>query len=106
HVMPQIRRIVGRLEAMPEVQKVTIAGSARRGKETIGDGDILVVSKKPEPIMQHFVSMPEVINIIAQGETKSSIKVRGGLNIDLRVVPAESYGAALAYFTGSKDHNV
>lgn len=106
HIMPQIRRIEERLAALPGAARVTVAGSARRGKETIGDADILVVSKKPEPIMKAFVTMPEVINVIAQGKTKSSIKVRGGLNVDLRVVPAESYGAALAYFTGSKDHNV
>ncbi len=106
HIMPQIRRIAGRLENLKEAEKVTIAGSARRRKETIGDADILIVSKKPAPIMRQFVTMPEVINVIAHGDTKSSIKVRGGLNVDLRVVSEESYGAALAYFTGSKDHNV
>ncbi|MDE2018794.1 MAG: DNA polymerase/3'-5' exonuclease PolX [Patescibacteria group bacterium] len=106
HIMPQIRRIEERLRLLPESKMVTIAGSARRWKETVGDADILVVSQKPAPIMRQFVSMPEVVRVIAHGDTKSSVKVRGGLNVDLRVVPEESYGAALAYFTGSKDHNV
>ena len=103
---PQIREIEARLLAAPGAARVTVAGSARRRKETIGDVDILAVSSKPKAIMDHFVSMPGVMSVIAHGETKSSIKVKPGINIDLRVVPAESYGAALNYFTGSKDHNV
>jgi len=105
-VMPQVRAIEAGLNELPGVEKVTVAGSVRRMKETIGDADILVVSTKPKAIMDHFVSMPEVVSVAAHGETKSSVKIRSGLNIDLRVVPKESYGAALNYFTGSKDHNV
>ncbi len=105
-IMPQVREIEARLAKGPGVQKVTVAGSVRRQKETIGDVDILVVSKMPKTIMDYFVGMPEVVSVIAHGETKSSVKVRPGVNVDLRVVPAESYGAALNYFTGSKDHNV
>jgi DNA polymerase (family 10) len=113
YTMPQIRTIQARLEAVAGAEKVTIAGSARRRKDTIGDVDILVVAKNSgkksdatAKIMEAFITTPGVVNVIAHGDTKSSIKLKSGLNVDLRVVPAESYGAALNYFTGSKDHNV
>jgi len=105
-VMSQIREIEARLKKLKEVEKIEAAGSVRRRKETIGDVDFLVVSKKPQPIMDYFVKMPEVVEVLAHGETKSAVKLKNGLNIDIRVVPEESYGAALAYFTGSKDHNI
>jgi DNA polymerase (family 10) len=104
--LPGIERIKKRLEEVPGVEKVTVAGSARRRKDTIGDLDFLVVAKKSDAAMDSFVSMPSVVNIIARGDTKSSVKLKSGMNVDLRVVPKESYGAALNYFTGSKDHNV
>ena len=106
YMLPTIRSIEKRLTSVPGVKKVTVAGSARRRKDTIGDMDILAVAKDSEAAMKTFVTMPNVVNIIAQGDTKSSIKLKSGLNVDLRVVPEESYGAALNYFTGSKDHNV
>lgn len=106
YTLPQVRKIQERLEAIPGAEKVTIAGSARRKRDTIGDADILAVAKTPAAIMKSFISMPEVVDVIAHGETKSSVKLSSGLNVDLRVVPRESYGAALNYFTGSKDHNV
>jgi DNA polymerase (family 10) len=102
----RIRSMQARLEKVPGVEKVTVAGSARRRKETIGDVDLLVVAKSSKEVMDVFISMPEVLAISANGPTKSSIKVRPGINVDLRVVPKESYGAALNYFTGSKAHNV
>jgi DNA polymerase (family 10) len=105
-VMPEIRVIEERLRKLQGVEKIIIAGSVRRWKETVGDADILIISKKATPIMDSFVRMPEVAAVIAHGETKSSVKLASGINVDLRVVPAESYGAALNYFTGSKDHNV
>ena len=106
-MLPQIREIEKRLVAVTGVSKVTVAGSTRRRKETIGDIDILAVSSKPAIIMDEFVSKtPGIMTVIAHGPTKSSIKIKPGINIDLRVVPAESYGAALNYFTGSKEHNV
>ena len=104
--MPEIRKIEERLKNLKEVERLTVAGSVRRWKETIGDADILVISKNPGPIMDYFVSMPEVVRVYAHGETKSAVKIKSGLDIDLRVVEAQSYGAALNYFTGSKDHNV
>jgi len=98
--------IKSRLVALPYVSTAEIAGSFRREKETVGDLDILVISTKPKEVMDVFVSQPEVAQIIARGDAKSSIKLESGLNVDMRVVSAESYGAALAYFTGSKAHNV
>jgi DNA polymerase (family 10) len=105
-VMPEIRKIEERLRDVRGVARVTVAGSVRRRKETIGDVDILAVAADSARIMDRFVAMPEVVRIIAKGTTKSAVKLASGLDVDLRVVPPESYGAALNYFTGSKDHNV
>ncbi len=104
--LPITRIIIGRLEKLKDVERVEVAGSIRRRKETIGDVDILAISSQPKPVMNFFITMPEVADISAHGETKSAVKLKNGLDVDLRVVPRESYGAALAYFTGSKDHNV
>ncbi len=89
-----------------DVDRIEFAGSYRRGKETIGDIDILVTSQQPESVMQHFCTFPATQEVIAQGETKSSIRVQESFQVDLRVVEADSWGAALQYFTGSKEHNV
>lgn len=105
-IMPQAKELEERLGKLKEVKRIDIAGSIRRRKETIGDMDILIVSENPKPVMDHFVRMPEVAQVLAHGETKSAIKLKNGLEVDLRVVPGESYGAALNYFTGSKDHNI
>ncbi len=106
YALPQIEAIAARLRKVRGVETVTIAGSSRRRRDTIGDADLLAVTKEPEAVMESFVAMPEVLSVIAHGPTKSSVKVRPGINIDLRVVPRESYGATLNYFTGSKAHNV
>lgn len=98
--------ILAELVALPQVEEAMIAGSIRRGKTTIGDVDILAVSDDAEPIMAHFVGMGRVERILGQGPTKSSIELRTGLQVDLRVLPRERFGTALQYFTGSKDHNV
>jgi DNA polymerase (family X) len=105
-IMPQIREIEFRIKNLKEVEELVVAGSIRRRKETVGDADILVISKNPNPIMDYFVAMPEVAHVYAHGETKSAVKLKNGLDVDIRVVPEKSYGAALNYFTGSKDHNV
>lgn len=104
--MPTIRSFEKRLKAVSGVERITIAGSVRRQKETIGDIDILVVANDPDPIMETFVKFPEVQRVYARGITKSSVRISLGLDVDLRVVPKNSHGAALNYFTGSKDHNV
>jgi len=94
------------LQKCKKIHKIHIAGSLRRMKETIGDLDILVSSKDPETVMECFVQYPEVSTVLAKGSTKSSVLLNDHLQVDLRVVEEKSYGAALQYFTGSKDHNV
>ncbi len=94
------------LSACPSVKQLEIAGSYRRGRETIGDLDILVVSTDPNEVMDRFGSFPDSSTILGRGDTKMSIRLDTGLQVDLRVVPEKSFGAALQYFTGSKDHNV
>lgn len=88
------------------IEKMEFAGSYRRGKETIGDLDLLVVSSDVKAVMDQFDAFAGKASVTARGETKMSIRTDSGLQIDLRVVPQESFGAALQYFTGSKDHNV
>ena len=105
-VLPEIRQMAAMLEKLPEVEKLEIAGSIRRRKETVGDADILAVSSKPGKVMDYFVNLPPVMSVYAKGETKSAVKLKNGMDCDLRVVPAESFGAALQYFTGNKDHNI
>lgn len=95
-----------RLKKVPGVGHVTTAGSYRRRQETIGDIDILVTAKDPKKVMDVFIAMPEVEEILAQGPTKSTVRLKTGIQADVRVVPEKSYGAALQYFTGSKEHNV
>lgn len=99
-------RIVGRLRAMPEVVEAEAAGSVRRRVETVGDLDVLAASIDSAPVVRRFVRMPEVESVLAEGPTKSTVRLRGGLQVDLRVLPPESFGAALHYFTGSKTHNI
>lgn len=94
------------LRGHPEVIRCSAAGSLRRFKEVIGDIDLLASSKKPSDVIAFFVAQPEVIKITAQGETKASVLVKGGLQCDLRVVSDREYPFALAYFTGSKEHNI
>jgi len=94
------------LRAETGIERVSIAGSLRRYRETIGDVDLLVAASDSAPIMAAFVRAPAVERVLARGETKSSVIVSRGLQIDLRVVPTDSWGAALLYFTGSKEHNV
>ncbi len=98
--------IVARLRKIKGVERAEAAGSLRRYKETIGDADILVITDNSKLVMDFFTAMPEVAHIFSHGETKSAVKLKNGMDVDLRVVSKESYGAALAYFTGSKDHNV
>lgn len=105
-VLPEIRQIEEMIRSFPGAEQVMVAGSVRRKKETIGDIDILVSSSIPGEIMDRFVSLPFVAHVYAKGLTKTMVKLKNGLDADLRVVPKNSFGAALNYFTGSKDHNI
>jgi len=88
------------------VEAIEIAGSFRRRAETVGDVDILVAAEKSRDVIDRFVHYDDVSKVLAEGETKASVLLRGGLQVDLRVVPLVSFGAALHYFTGSKPHNI
>mgnify|MGYP003350147038 CR=1 FL=1 len=99
-------RLLGELERLPGVVRCAYAGSLRRMAETIGDVDLLVASTEPGPIMDAFVAFPDVRQVLAHGDTKSSAVFASGLQVDLRVVRPEVWGAALIYFTGSKAHNI
>jgi DNA polymerase (family 10) len=104
--LPIAEEIENRLKKLNEVKKVCTAGSLRRMKETIGDLDILITSTNPNKVMEYFTSMPDIRDIIAKGPTKSSIVLKNGLQVDIRVVDEKSFGSALLYFTGSKEHNI
>lgn len=97
---------VDALKKLPEVKRISPAGSLRRMKETIRDIDILVDSSSPAKVMEAFVSLPQVKEIVSHGETKSSVLTQDHVQVDLRVVDSHCYGAALLYFTGSKNFNV
>ncbi|MFP3868493.1 MAG: DNA polymerase/3'-5' exonuclease PolX [Desulfobacteraceae bacterium] len=105
-ILPIAEAVCGRLANRPEVEKIATAGSVRRMKETIGDVDLLVISPEPDKVMDFFVSLPEVVRVWGKGHTKSSVRTTQGFDMDLRIIPAESYGAAMQYFTGSKEHNI
>jgi len=94
------------MAGLPGLQQLELAGSYRRGRETVGDLDLLAVADDPSAAMDHFGQFEGIEQVIARGDTKMSVRLASGLQVDLRVVPAESFGAALQYFTGSKDHNV
>lgn len=100
------QQLVSHLQKCPAADKIEVAGSFRRRRETIGDLDLLVSAAHPEPVMKQFTRFPDVTKVTGSGETKASVQLKSGLQVDLRVVPRESYGAALMYFTGSKPHNV
>ncbi len=98
--------LVAYLERVRGVKQVTVAGSFRRRRETVGDLDILVTAGHGSPVMARFVRYPEVAEVVSRGSTRSTVRLRRGLQVDLRVVRQVSYGAALVYFTGSKAHNI
>jgi len=105
-VLDLVHDIETRLRGLPGVTQAHVAGSIRRRRETIGDADFVVVTARAEPVMKFFVAMPEVAHVYGTGPTKTMVRLANGMDADLRVVPAASFGAALNYFTGSKAHNV
>jgi len=105
-ILPKVKDIYEKLKSLKEVEKIDYCGSIRRMKETIGDVDFLVISKNPEKVMDFFVSLPGIVKIWGKGKTKASVRMKEGFDMDIRVVPKKSYGSALQYFTGSKEHNI
>src|SRR5258707_8176217 len=108
----QAEKIVEHLKDYPGVEKATPAGSLRRGRDTVGDLDVLVTGPacrddaEREKLIEHIIKLPGLMEIIARGENKISFRVRGGMQVDVRTLAPESFGAAMQYFTGSKAHNV
>lgn len=98
--------LVAYLRKAPGVREVVTAGSFRRMRDTVGDLDILVTAKAGPPVMERFCAYDEVREVLARGETRGAVVLKSGLQVDLRLIPPESYGAALHYFTGSKAHNI
>ncbi len=105
-VAPLARSFSAWLSKVPGIIDIVPAGSFRRWKETVGDLDILTTGADPSAVMERFVSYPEVREVVSKGETKSTVLLRSGLQVDIRVLEKKSFGAALQYFTGSKAHNV
>jgi DNA polymerase (family X) len=105
-------KLTGLLTGLPGVERVTPAGSLRRGRETVGDLDVLVTGKccdnqkQRDAVIEKIVNFPGVLQVLGQGENKISIKLRSGMQVDVRLLPPDSFGAAMQYFTGSKSHNV
>ena len=105
-IYPRAKQIEERLLKIEGVKRAIVTGSLRRMKETIGDIDYLVIADDPEKVIEFFVKMPEVDEIIGKGPAKAFVRLAGGVDADLLVVPEESWGSALQYFTGSKEHSV
>ncbi len=104
--VPIADELAEKLGSLKEVKRLEVVGSFRRRKETIGDLDILIVSKNPKKVMDFFAKIDKPIKVLAKGPSKSSVKLSSGLQVDLRVFNESEYGAAMMYFTGSKDHNI
>jgi len=108
----EAQKIVDHLSSFAGIEEVTPAGSLRRGRETVGDLDVLVTGKaccddgEREKLIEHIIKLPGLMDIIARGENKVSFRLRGGMQVDVRLLPPDSFGAAMQYFTGSKAHNV
>ena len=117
-ILPEVKNILEQLKKIKEIEQISVAGSVRRMKETIGDVDILITTKNPAKIMDFFISLPGIIKVWAKGPTKSSARIhpyskrsydmgtKQGFDVDLRALRKKSYGSALQYFTGSKEHNI
>jgi DNA polymerase (family 10) len=104
--LPKLRAVVETLAAHPAAEQVSLAGSARRMRETVRDLDIIATASDPQALVDYFCALPWVVEVAAKGGTKATVVSNDGLRFDLRVVPPESYGNLLQHFTGSKDHNV
>ena len=101
-----VEPLLAHLRALPAVQRLEVAGSYRRRRETVGDIDLLAIATEPQEVVEGFTSYPDVKSVELAGDTKVTVVLRSGLQVDLRILPPESYGAALQYFSGSKAHSV
>ena len=106
HILPETRVLEKKIREFPGIGDVIVCGSGRRRKETIGDVDIIATAAKPEKIMEQFLALPEIEHVYGTGKTKTNVRIKGGLDVDIRVVPKRAFGAAVNYFTGSKAHNI
>src|SRR5262249_61403748 len=106
HADEIVQELLGHMREVKGIRQMEVAGSYRRGRETIGDIDLLVDADDPNDAMNQLARFEELATVLGRGETKMSIRLGRGLQIDLRVVPPKSFVAALQYFTGSKDHNI
>jgi DNA polymerase (family 10) len=106
YVIPIAKEIQEKLRNLEAVTRISLAGSIRRRKETVGDVDILVTSQQPKKVMNFFTQLSPVKRVLAKGKTKSTVVLTNNLQVDLRVMEEESFGSALQYFTGSKEHNI
>ncbi|OGN93857.1 MAG: hypothetical protein A2Z75_05505 [Chloroflexi bacterium RBG_13_50_10] len=104
--LPVVDEVLGALRPLPGVKNLTAAGSLRRFRETVGDIDLMGTADNPEEVINAFVNLPQVREVLAKGPTKASVILPGGLQADLRMVEHDSFGSLLQYFTGSKEHNV
>jgi DNA polymerase (family 10) len=104
--LPIVEEIIAALSSIPSVRNLTAAGSLRRFRETVGDIDLMGTANNPKEVIDAFVALPQVRQVLAQGLTKASVIVSGGLQVDLRMVEHDSFGSLLQYFTGSKQHNI
>src|SRR5437868_13548320 len=106
------RKLVEHLLQVPGVEKITPAGSLRRGRDTVGDLDVLVTGEccvnddQRRDLLDHIIKLPGLMEVIARGDNKVSFRLRSGMQVDVRTLPPDSFGAAMQYFTGSKSHNV
>lgn len=104
--LPVVEEVLGSLRQLPGVRNLTAAGSLRRFRETVGDIDLMGTADNPEEVIKAFTSLPQIRQVLAQGPTKASVILPGGLQADLRMVEHDSFGSLLQYFTGSKQHNI
>jgi DNA polymerase (family 10) len=104
--LPYAERLVAALREVPGVERLEIAGSLRRMRETIGDVDLVGTARDPVPVMEAFVSLPQVRETLLKGETRTSVMTHEGIQVDLRIVKPEDFGALLHHFTGSREHNI
>ncbi len=105
-VWPELKELESKIKKIKYIERVEICGSARRMKETIGDLDILTISNKPNEVINEFIRLEDVKRVLAEGNTKSTVILNNNMQVDLRVLPKESFGAAMQYFIGNQSHNI